>query len=231
MYRLLIAEDEPKLRTALTEYFEKSGFSVEPAADGMQAIRLIKIQEFDLVILDIMMPGADGFQVCRQLRRVSDIPVVFLTARTAEEDQLKGFQLDADDYVTKPFSLSVLKARVESLLNRYKGRSGANQLLTAPGIICDPQARTVTVDGQTVDMPPKVFALLVFLMENKGRILTREQILDRVWGSDSFIFDRAVDGTIKKLRRLLGSRSGYIHTIIKVGYRFEENESDVAKGR
>ena len=99
------------------------------------------------------------------------------------------------------------------------------------GIVCDPQARTVVVDGKTVDMPPKVFSLLVFLMENKGRILTREQILDRVWGSDSIIFDRAVDGTIKKLRRLLGERSGYIHTIIKVGYRFEEDKSDAAEGR
>ena len=118
--------------------------------------------------------------------------------------------IGAEDYVTKPFSLPVLKARVEALMHRYKGRS-TDQLLTAPGIVCDPQARTVVVDGKNVDMPPKVFSLLVFLMENKGRILTREQILDRVWGSESIIFDRAVDGTIKKLRRLLGSRSGYIH--------------------
>lgn len=230
MYRILIAEDEPKLRAALTEYFEKNGFRVDAAADGTQAIRSIEVSEYDLAILDIMMPGADGFQVCRELRQKSDIPVIFLTARAAEEDQLKGFQLDADDYVTKPFSLPVLKARVEALMSRYKGRS-ANQLLTAPGIVCDPQARSVIVDGERIDMPPKVFDLLVFLMENKGRILTREQILDRVWGSDSIIFDRAVDGTIKKLRRLLGSRSGYIHTIIKVGYRFEEERNDAAKGR
>ena len=230
MNRLLIAEDERKLRTALTEYFEKNGYEVSAAEDGTQAIRFVKNDEFDLAILDIMMPGTDGFQVCRELREKSDIPVIFLTARTSEEDQLKGFQLDADDYVTKPFSLPVLKARVEALLNRYKGRT-AGQLLTAPGIICDPQARTVTVDGRVVDMPPKVFSLLVFLMENRGRILTREQILDRVWGSDSIIFDRAVDGTIKKLRRLLGERSGYIHTIIKVGYRFEEDRDDVAEGR
>ena len=230
MYRLLIAEDEPKLRTALTEYFQKNGYLVYVAEDGTQAIKLIEKDAFDLAILDIMMPGADGFQVCRKLRQKSDIPVIFLTARTAEEDQLKGFQLNADYYVTKPFSLPVLKARVEALMHRYKGRS-TDQLLTAPGIVCDPQARTVVVDGKTVDMPPKVFSLLVFLMENKGRILTREQILDRVWGSDSIIFDRAVDGTIKKLRRLIGERSGYIHTIIKVGYRFEEDKSDAAEGR
>lgn len=230
MYRLFIAEDEPKLRTALTEYFQKNGFLVNAASDGTQAIKLIETEEFDLAILDIMMPGADGFQVCKDLRRKSDVPVIFLTARTAEEDQLKGFQLDADDYVTKPFSLPVLKARVEALMHRYKGRS-TDQLLTAPGIVCDPQARTIVVDGKTVDMPPKVFSLLVFLMENKGRILTREQILDRVWGSDSIIYDRAVDGTIKKLRRLLGDRSGYIHTIIKVGYRFEEDRNDATERR
>ena len=230
MNRLLIAEDERKLRTALTEYFEQNGYKVSAAEDGIQAIRSIEKNDFDLAILDIMMPGADGFQVCRELRKDSDVPVIFLTARTAEEDQLKGFQLDADDYVTKPFSLPVLKARVEALLNRYKGKT-TGQRLTAPGIVCDTQAHTVTVDGKTVDMPPKVFSLLVFLMENKGRILTREQILDRVWGSDSIIFDRAGDGTIKKLRRLLGERSGYIHTIIKVGYRFEEDRKDVTEGR
>ena len=123
MNRLLIAEDERKLRTALTEYFEQNGYKVSAAEDGIQAIRSIEKNDFDLAILDIMMPGVDGFQVCRELRKDSDVPVIFLTARTAEEDQLKGFQLDADDYVTKPFSLPVLKARVEALLNRYKGKT------------------------------------------------------------------------------------------------------------
>ena len=228
--RILLAEDERSLSRAVIALLQKNNYAADAVFDGEEALSYLEAGNYDAVILDIMMPGADGFQVCRKLRQKSDIPVIFLTARTAEEDQLKGFQLNADDYVTKPFSLPVLKARVEALMHRYKGRS-TDQLLTAPGIVCDPQARTVVVDGKTVDMPPKVFSLLVFLMENKGRILTREQILDRVWGSDSIIFDRAVDGTIKKLRRLLGERSGYIHTIIKVGYRFEEDKSDAAEGR
>ena len=229
MYQILIAEDEPNLRRAVKEYFERDDFIVSEAADGGQALDMIETFEFDLVILDVMMPVADGFQVCKRLREKSDIPVIFLTARIAEEDQLRGFSLKADDYVTKPFSLPVLKARTEALLSRYTG-SEETHILQAQGILLDKSAMTVKVDGVAVDMPPKVYSLLVFLMENRGRILTREQILDRVWGEDSFIYDRAVDSTIKKLRKLLGSRSGYIHTIIKVGYRFEEDR-DVTKTR
>lgn len=228
MYRILIAEDDDNLRGALRDYFCSKGFYVHDADNGVKAMKLADTEEFDIAILDVMMPEADGFKVCEYIRKTSDVPVIFLTARIAEEDQLHGFEVSADDYVTKPFSLAVLYARAEALLHRYAGRKQDSKLM-APGIEIDTDSRVVRVDGVTADMPPRVYDLLVYMMQNQGRILTREQILDHVWGSDAFIYDRAVDGTIKKLRHCLGARSGYIHTIIKVGYRFEvkDDEKDI----
>jgi DNA-binding response OmpR family regulator len=227
MYRILIAEDDDKLRCALRDYFCNKGFYVYDADNGIKAMQLADTEEFDISILDVMMPEADGFTVCEHIRKTSDVPVIFLTARTAEEDQLHGFEVSADDYVTKPFSLAVLYARTEALLHRYAGRKQDSKLM-APGIEIDTDARVVSVDGITTELPPRVYDLLVYMMQNQGRILTREQILDHVWGSDAFIYDRAVDGTIKKLRHCLGARSGYIHTIIKVGYRFEVKDDEKA---
>ena len=227
MYRILIAEDDDNLRCALRDYFCNKGFYVHDADNGAKAMQIADSEEFDIAILDVMMPEADGFKVCEHIRKTSDVPVVFLTARTAEEDQLHGFEVSADDYVTKPFSLAVLYARTEALLHRYAGRKQDSKLM-APGIEIDTDARVVSVDGITTELPPRVYDLLVYMMQNQGRILTREQILDHVWGSDAFIYDRAVDGTIKKLRHCLGARSGYIHTIIKVGYRFEVKDDEKA---
>ena len=228
MYRILIAEDDDNLRCALRDYFCNKGFYVHDADNGAKAMQIADSEEFDIAILDVMMPEADGFKVCEHIRKSSEVPVIFLTARIAEEDQLHGFEVSADDYVTKPFSLAVLYARTEALLHRYAGRKQDSKLM-APGIEIDTDSRVVRVDGVTADMPPRVYDLLVYMMQNQGRILTREQILDHVWGSDAFIYDRAVDGTIKKLRHCLGARSGYIHTIIKVGYRFEvkDDEKDI----
>ena len=225
MYRILIAEDDDNLRCALRDYFCNKGFYVHDADNGVKAMKIADSEEFDIAILDVMMPEADGFKVCEYIRKTSDVPVIFLTARIAEEDQLHGFEVSADDYVTKPFSLAVLYARTEALLHRYAGRKQDSKLM-APGIEIDTDSRVVRVDGVTADMPPRVYDLLVYMMQNQGRILTREQILDHVWGSDAFIYDRAVDGTIKKLRHCLGARSGYIHTIIKVGYRFEVKDDE-----
>ena len=227
MYRILIAEDDDNLRCALRDYFCNKGFYVHDADNGAKAMQIADSEEFDIAILDVMMPEADGFKVCEHIRKTSEVPVIFLTARTAEEDQLHGFEVSADDYVTKPFSLAVLYARTEALLHRYAGRKQDSKLM-APGIEIDTDSRVVRVDGVTADMPPRVYDLLVYMMQNQGRILTREQILDHVWGSDAFIYDRAVDGTIKKLRHCLGARSGYIHTIIKVGYRFEVKDDEKA---
>ncbi|MBQ9179482.1 MAG: response regulator transcription factor [Firmicutes bacterium] len=223
MYRVLVAEDEPKLRRVLKEFFERHGYEVFDAPDGEVAIEMAESVIIDAAILDVMMPKFDGFEVCRALRKVSDAPVIFLTARTAEEDQLRGFELDGDDYVTKPFSLPVLLARVEALIKRRSG-SGKAKVLEVPGIIINLEDRTVKVDGEEVKMQPRIYDLLIFFMKNRGRILTREQLLDNVWGDDKAVYDLSVDAAIKKLRRLLGARSGYVHTIIKVGYRFEVEE-------
>lgn len=226
MYNLLVAEDEPKMRLIIRDYFLKKEFAVWEAADGMEALRLMGEREFDVVLLDVMMPELDGFSVCKAIRREKDTPVIFLTARIAEEDQLRGFQMKADDYVTKPFSLPVLHAKVCALIERSRGKLTEAGRLVSGAISVDTLAREVTVDGQPVSMPPKVYDLLVFFMENKNRILTREQILDHVWGDDVFCYDRAVDTTIKKLRQALGRRAGCIRTIVKVGYKFQEVEDE-----
>lgn len=220
MYKLLIAEDQTDIREAINEFFSLKGFEVWKAADGMEALNMISENEFDIVLLDVMMPKLDGFQVCRVLRKESNTPVIFLTARTAEEDQLMGFRLQADDYVTKPFSLPILHAKVIALIQRNRGLV-AQHLLEGGGILINTDIHEVKVDEKIVEMPPKVYGVLVYLMENKNRILTREQILDHVWGDEVFCYDRAVDTTIKKLRHLLGNRAGAIKTIIKVGYKFE----------
>lgn len=222
MYNLLVAEDEPKMRSIIRDYFEKKEFAVWEAEDGEEALRCLGERAFDLILLDVMMPKLDGFSVCKAIRRDTDTPVIFLTARIAEEDQLRGFQAKADDYVTKPFSLPVLHAKALALLARSRGMVNGSGKLCSGGIEIDLRAREVTVDGETAVMPPKVYDLLVYFMENKNRILTREQILDRVWGEDVFCYDRAVDTTIKKLRQALGRRAGCIRTIVKVGYKFQE---------
>ena len=226
MYSLLIAEDEPKMRLIIRNYFQKKDFHVSEAADGKEALEKIREEDFDIILLDVMMPELDGFSVCRALRKEKDTPVIFLTARTAEEDQLAGFQAKADDYVTKPFSLPVLHAKACALLQRRSGQICDRKKLCYGGINVDLEAREVTVDGAAVSVTPKVYDLLVYFMKNKNRILTREQILDHVWGQDVFCYDRAVDTTIKKLRKALGSRAGCIRTIVKVGYKFQEAEHE-----
>ena len=193
------------------------------AADGEEAVHLAEKQDFDLILLDVMMPNMDGFEACRKIRGKKDVPILFLTARTSEEDQLRGFQLEADDYVIKPFSLPVLHARVCALLKRRKGAETGSEL-RAEGILVNLETREVQVDGEPVSMPPRVYNLLVYLMRNQNRILTRQQILDQVWGEDIFCYDRVVDTTIKKLRHALGDRAGCIRTIVKVGYKFQEEK-------
>lgn len=227
MYTLLIAEDEHKLRFIIKEYFVKQGFSVFEAENGPQALGLTEEREFDIVLLDVMMPEMDGFSVCKAIRRKNDTPIMFLTARTAEEDQLRGFQLKADDYITKPFSLPILHAKVRALLERKAGTLCGSGMLESEGIQVNLQTREVRVDGAAVCMPPRVYDLLVYFMENKNRILTRQQLLDQVWGKDNFCYDRAVDTAIKKLRHALGDRAGCIRTIIKVGYKFSEHQEEV----
>ena len=222
MYTILLVEDEPGMRTIICDYFaaQTDAPAVVCAEDGHAALALVAAQDFDLALLDIMLPEADGFAVCRAIRRKSDMPVIFLTARRAEEDKLQGYGLGADDYVAKPFSLPVLYAKVQALLRRAKGyvRDAA---LHAPGVTLNLRTGLVAVDGREIDLPPKEFALLRLLMENPGGLLPREALLTRVWGWDYDGSDRVVDNRIKNLRRALGPYACYIHTVFKTGYRWE----------
>ena len=223
MIKILIVEDEKPISNLMKLSLTKAGYHCTCLYDGIAAADLLENERFDLILLDVMMPNMDGFEACRKIRGKKDVPILFLTARTSEEDQLRGFQLEADDYVIKPFSLPVLHARVCALLKRRKGAETGSEL-RAEGILVNLETREVQVDGEPVSMPPRVYNLLVYLMRNQNRILTRQQILDQVWGEDIFCYDRVVDTTIKKLRHALGDRAGCIRTIVKVGYKFQEEK-------
>lgn len=221
MYRILIAEDEPRLLAVLCDFFASRGDTPVPASDGAQALEIAREQEFDGVLLDIMMPRLDGLSVCRALRRRSDVPIIFLTALSDEEDKLLGYELGADDYVTKPFSMAVLYAKLTALINRSRGSIRAGSRLSAGGIELEPSSRQVWVEGRTVALTPKEYALLECLMRNKNMVLSREQLLVKCWGYDYEGEARAVDTHIRRLRDKLGSAAGLIKTVIKAGYMLE----------
>ena len=220
---ILLAEDERDMREVLCDYFTaKSGgeLTVISAPDGNTALHLIETQPFDLLLLDIMLPGTDGFALCRAAREQGDAPVLFVTAREDEQDKLHGYDLGADDYVVKPFSLAVLYAKAQALLRRSRGMTAA-EVLRAGALVLDPARGTVTADGQRIDLPPKEFALLRALMERKNRVLTRDELLNLAWGWDFDGSDRVVDSHIKKLRRALGKHADCIKTVVKRGYKLE----------
>lgn len=220
-YRILIAEDEPKLRQVLCDYFVSRGDRPIPAPDGMVALSLAQEQEFDGVLLDIMMPGLDGFSVCRALRAHSDVPIIFLTALSDEEDKLLGYELGADDYVTKPFIMSVLYAKLTALINRSRGSILTGDRLTAGDVTVVLSAKKVYVGETEVTLTPKEYALLVCLMKNRNVVLSREQLLVKCWGYDYEGDSRAVDTHIRRLREKLGSAAAIIKTVIKHGYCVE----------
>ena len=223
--KILVADNEARMRKLICDFLTAAGYDVTEAEDGEQAVDLFfGTGGFGLVILDVMMPLMDGFEVCRTIREYSKVPVVMLTARTAERDELTGFGCGADEYISKPFSPKILVARVEALLRR----SGADkqELLTAEGITLDKSAHEVTVDGKPVDLSFKEFELLAYLMENRGIALSREKILNNVWDYDYFGDARTIDTHIKKLRGKLGSRGDYIRTIWRMGYKFDDRPAD-----
>lgn len=219
--KILIVEDESKLREVLCDYFRSKGEMPFEASNGAQAIELAMSSEFDAILLDIMMPELDGFSVCRALRKKNDVPIIFLTALSDEDDKLFGYELGADDYVTKPFTMSVLYAKTMALIKRSRGNMLSGDLIEAGGIKLELSSQKVFIGKHEVLLTPKEYALLRCLMQNKNMVMSREQLLVKCWGYDYEGEARAVDTHIKRLREKLGDRAGCIKTVIKAGYRLE----------
>lgn len=219
--KILIVEDEAKLREVLCDYFRSKGEDPAEACDGMQALRMLQETTFDAVLLDIMMPGLDGLSVCRAVRKTNDVPIIFLTARSDEDDKLLGYELGADDYVTKPFTMSVLYAKIIALIKRNQGNVLVGDRMEAAGITLELNRRRAFVGKQEVELTPKEYDILRCLMQNKNMVMSREQLLVRCWGYDYDGESRAVDTQIKRLREKLGDHAASIKTVIKAGYRLE----------
>ena len=220
-YKILIVEDEDSLREVLCDFFLSRGDVPFAAPDGLSALELAETQEFDAVLLDIMMPGLDGYGVCRALRRKTDVPIVFLTALSDEDDKLHGYELGADDYVTKPFSMTVLYAKLSALIRRQRGNMLAGDLLEAGPLSIRLSTRKVSAAGTDVSLTPKEYALLECLMRNRNMVLSREQLLVKCWGYDYDGDVRAVDTHIRRLRDKLGEHAGLVKTVVKAGYCLE----------
>ena len=222
MYKILVVDDEAKIREVIREYAEFSGYEVTEAEDGMSALGLCKLNDYDLIIMDIMMPKLDGFSACKEIKKIKDIPVIMLSARGEEYDKLVGFELGIDDYVVKPFSPKELMARINAILSRKNAATNATQgVMKFGGLEINIPARTVTVDGNKVDLTPKEYDLLFYLVENKNIALSRDKLLSDIWGYDFFGDDRTIDTHIKNLRNNLGPYRDYIVTLRGVGYKFE----------
>ena len=222
MKKLLVVEDEKKIRMLIKDFFLMKGYEVVEAESGKQALEQVEQYTFDVIFLDVMMPGMDGMETCEKIREKTDVPVIFLTAVFDEESKLKGYGCGADDYVTKPFSLEVLFAKTEALVKRYKGHTGNLQVLESKYLSLDLKRRIVLIEGKEHTLVQKEYEILKMFLENKGQIITREQILDRVWGMEYFGYDRTVDTHIKKLRKALGDAAEPLQTIYKAGYIWKE---------
>jgi len=223
--RILVVDDEPKIVKLARDYLEKSGFQVLTAGDGQTALTMARRDRPDLVVLDLMLPGMDGWDVCRTLRRESDVPIIMLTARAEESDQIVGLELGADDYVTKPFSPRALVARVRALLRRAQNQLKMPDTLRLNGLEIDLQGHRVTVDEEPLHLTPNEFRLLVVLAQHPGQTLSREQLIEQMHGAAAASFDRSIDSHIKNLRRKLEpnpAQPHFIETVYGVGYRFVE---------
>ena len=221
-YRIMVAEDEPKLREVVCDYLLSRGDVPVPAGDGLEALSLAEEDgNFDAVVLDVMMPGLDGFAVCRALRRRSAVPILFLTALSDEEDKLWGYELGADDYITKPFSLSLLYAKATALIRRDRGGVLTGDTLRCGDLEVSLSSRRVRAGGRELSLTPKEYALLTCLMRNRNMVMSREQLLVKCWGYDYEGESRAVDTHIRRLREKLGPYGACIKTVIKAGYKLE----------
>lgn len=221
-YKVLLAEDEVNLRNIVSTALKQNGFSVDTAVNGEEAIAAVNRNVYDIIILDIMMPKMDGIQVCRFIRTKYDVPVIFLTALNQEKDIVNGYEVGADEYVTKPVSMPVLVAKINALIKRYKGLMIENGVIRIGELKIELARRLVTVGKKVITLAPKEYDLLIYFIENKNQILSREQILDKIWGPEYDGYDRAVDTHIKKLRAALGDSNHHITTIIKKGYMWSE---------
>ena len=218
MYQILLAEDEETLRNILKLFFEKNGFEIDVVNNGDDALAYADIKQYDIVILDIMLPGKDGREVCRFIRGKYDVPIIFLTALGKENDIIMGYEIGADEYITKTFSTKVLLAKVNALINRYHGLIVKDGKITLDEIVIEPARRYVTVNGKEVSLAPKEYDLLIYFIDNKEIVLSRDRILDSIWGMDYEGYDRTVDTHVKKLRKCLGKAGYHIETVIKAGY-------------
>ena len=218
---ILIVDDEPRMRTLIKDFLEQKNYRILQAKDGEEALDLFKMERdtLSLIILDVMMPKLDGWSVLRQIRQVSQIPIIMLTARGEEQDELFGFELGVDEYISKPFSPKILVARVEAILKR--STINKNEAKDKSGIIIDDKARTVTVDGKNIEMSLREYELLKYLIDNEAIALSRDKILNNVWNYDYYGDSRTIDSHIKKIRHKLGKKGKYIKTIRGIGYKFE----------
>ncbi|HIW48773.1 MAG TPA: response regulator transcription factor [Firmicutes bacterium] len=224
MAKLLIADDEENIRQILCKYGRFEGYEVFEARDGMEAVELCRKNEYDLLIMDVMMPHLDGFSACREIRKTKDIPVIMLSARGEEYDKIHGFELGIDDYVVKPFSPKELMMRVGAVLKRSQKQTQERDVIRIDGITVDFTGRIVYIDGQKRDMAPKEYELFFYLVRNRNIALSREKLIREVWGYDFYGDDRTLDTHIKMLRKSLGPYSNHIVTLRGVGYRFEGEE-------
>lgn len=223
MRKILVVDDEEKIRAIIRKYGEFEGYSIAEAKDGMEAVKLCREQDFDVVILDVMMPELDGFSTCKEIKKYKNIPVIMLSARGEEYDKIHGFELGIDDYVVKPFSPKELMMRVKVVIDRNSARCAQpeHDVFAVEGLSVDFTGRTVSVDGKRVELSPKEYDLLFYMVRNRNIALERERLITEVWGYDYYGDDRTLDTHVKLLRSSLGEYRKFVVTLRGVGYRFE----------
>lgn len=220
--KILVVDDESRMRKLVHDFLTREGYAVVEAADGEEALDIFySDKEISLIVLDVMMPKINGWEVCREIRKISKLPIIMLTAKGDESDELNGFEIGTDEYISKPFSPKILVARVTALLRRANKIGETADIREAGGIVMDKTAHTVAIDGQNIDLSVKEFELLDYFMNNRGIALSRERILDSVWSYDYFGDARTIDTHVKKLRSKMGAKGDYIKTVWGVGYKFE----------
>ena len=220
--KILVVDDESRMRKLVHDFLTREGYAVVEAADGEEALDIFySDKEISLIVLDVMMPKINGWEVCREIRKISKLPIIMLTAKGDESDELNGFEIGADEYISKPFSPKILVARVTALLRRANKIGETADIREAGGIVMDKTAHTVAIDGQNIDLSVKEFELLDYFMNNRGIALSRERILDSVCSYDYFGDARTIDTHVKKLRSKMGAKGDYIKTVWGVGYKFE----------